>query len=168
MEQENQLNKGLGGNNTTPSVQDTKQVNTDDKGERTGNASTIDIINSVATAAVELKKSGLTDDVTNLYHDCAKFRGQTKAIKAMSKVQLANIVAKFQICQQFLTSSFNERNNALQKYYKVLDDAVKSGDRELIILAMGNISNIVTSSPLTELQELCKRFDDPKRPLLDF
>lgn len=136
--------------------------------EEDGEPSPIDVINSVANGLVELKKSGLTDDVTNMYRECVRFSGQTKAIEAMSKVKLEEMAYKFEICQKFITSSFNERNGALQKDYKVLDDAVKRGDRELIIAAMGNISSIVTTSPLSDLQELCKRFDDPTSALLDF
>ena len=91
-----------------------------------------------------------------------------KQIKAQTDVQLANTIAKYKVCHEFLESTFGERHEALQKHYDVLDNAVASGDRDLILAALHGISDIVTTSPLSELQRLAEVFDDPSVPLLDF
>lgn len=110
----------------------------------------------------------LVQNVGGMYNQCMQLREHRKEVEAMSKVELARTVAKYKVAQQFITESFAERNRALQQDYKVLDDAIKRGDREMIIAAMGKIGDIVTTSPLAELQELCERFDDPEDSLLDF
>lgn len=83
-------------------------------------------------------------------------------------MKLAGIVAKYKTAEKFITSSFSERNDALKNNYAVLDDAVRKGDKELIISAMANISGIVTTSPLKDLEKLCESFNDSLDGLLDF
>ena len=95
-------------------------------------------------------------------------REHRKEVEALTQVKLAGIVAKYKTAEKFITSSFSERNDALKNYYAVLDDAVRKGDRELIISAMANISGIVTTSPLKDLEKLCESFNDSLDGLLDF
>ena len=54
------------------------------------------------------------------------------------------------------------------KYQGRTDMAMESGDRELILASMQGISNIVTKSPLDELEQFAKVFNNPDLPLLDF
>lgn len=110
----------------------------------------------------------LAQNVGSMYNDMLQLHEKRKTVEAISQVKLANTVAKYKVAQQFITESFGERNSALQQDYKVLDDAIAKGDREMIIAAMSKIGDIVTSSPLAELQELLVRFDDPDDSLLDF
>ena len=110
----------------------------------------------------------LAKNIGGLYSDCVKLREHRKEVEALTQVKLAGIVAKYKTAEKFITSSFSERNGALQNYYAVLDDAVRKGDRDLIISAMANISGIVTTSPLKDLEKLCESFDDSLDNLLDF
>lgn len=110
----------------------------------------------------------LAQNVGSMYSDMMQLHERTKSIEAISQVKLAGIVAKYKVAEQFLTNSFGERNEALQQDYKVLNDAIAKGDREMIISAMSHIGGIVTSSPLGELNELLERFDDPDDSMLDF
>ena len=107
-------------------------------------------------------------NIANLYTQCQAFKARTEQAKASSNVQMANTIAKYKVCQQFLESTFGERNGALQKHYELLDKAMESGDRELILASMQGISNIVTKSPLDELEQFAKVFNNPDLPLLDF
>jgi len=110
----------------------------------------------------------LAQNIGGLYSDCVKLREHRKEVEALTQVKLAGIVAKYKTAELFITSSFSERNDALKNYYAVLDDAVRKGDRELIISAMANISGIVTTSPLKDLEKLCESFNDSLDNLLDF
>ena len=86
----------------------------------------------------------------------------------MTQEKLVRTIAKYKTAEKFITSSFAERNGPLQNYYSVLDDAVRKGDKELIIAAMSNISGIVTTSPLKDLEKLCQSFDESLDNMLDF
>lgn len=110
----------------------------------------------------------MAQNITDVYGRCMELRERRKTVEAMTQAKLANTVAKFKIAQDAMTHVFGERNSALQKDYEVLDKAIALGDREMIIQAMGRIGDIVTTSPLNEIKELCERFDDPDDSLLDF
>jgi hypothetical protein len=120
--------------------------------------------------ATDRLSQGLTlaQNVGSMYNDMLQLRERRKSVEAISKVKLADTVAKYKVAEQFLTNSFGERNEALQQDYKVLNDAIAKGDREMIISAMSHIGGIVTSSPLGELNQLLERFDDPDDSMLDF
>lgn len=104
----------------------------------------------------------------NLYSQCMQVEQKTEQIRMWSEVQIAKTVAKYRSCQEFLNFTFGERDKALTKHYGVLDKAVESGDRELIIAALKGISGIVTSSPLSDFDEFVKLYEDTTQPLLDF
>lgn len=106
----------------------------------------------------------LVQNITSVY----SLHEHRKEVEALTREQLARTVAKYKTAEKFITSSFSERNGVLQNYYSVLDDAVRKGDRELIISAMANISGIVTTSPLKDLGKLCESFDASLDKLLDF
>ena len=110
----------------------------------------------------------LAQNIVGLYSDCIKLREHRKEVEALTQVKLAGIVAKYKTAEKFITSSFSERKDALKNNYAVLDDAVRKGDKELIISAMANISGIVTTSPLKDLEKLCESFNDSLDGLLDF
>ena len=64
---------------------------------------------------------------------------------------------------------FGEREQALNKHYAVLDNAMQTGDREMVIVALQGISSIVVSNPLEQFTEMVKALEDPKAVLeLDF
>lgn len=107
-------------------------------------------------------------NLASVYSQCVEMNAKTQQVNAWSQTQIANTIAKYKVCEDFLTKSFGERNGALQKHYDILDEAVNKGDREMIIAALQNISSIVTTSPLQDLQKFTELFNDPDQALLDF
>ena len=107
-------------------------------------------------------------NIANLYTQCQAFIARTEQVKAWSNVQMANTIAKYKVCQQFLESTFGERNGALQRHYALMDKAMESRDHELILASLQGISSIVTKSPLDELEKFAELFNNPDVPLLDF
>lgn len=107
-------------------------------------------------------------NVADVYAKCTQLHEHRKEVEAMTQMELAKTIAKYKATEQFMTETFSERREALHQDYKVLDDAIAKGDREMIIAAMSKIGDIVTTSPLADLEALSKRFDDPDDSLLDF
>ena len=84
------------------------------------------------------------------------------------QVEIAKTVAKFKTAQDFMEKTFGERDKALSKHYDLLDDAIKSNDRDMILAALHGISSIVTKSPLDDFEKFVELYNDTSQPLLDF
>ncbi len=109
----------------------------------------------------------LAQNVSDVYRDCLSLHEHRKELECMTQAQIVKTAAKLKATETFMNNTFAERNGALQEHYKVLDDALKKGDRELIIAAMSSIGGIVTKSPLADIEKLCENFDDSIDDLLD-
>ena len=129
----------------------------------------VSLVQEVNLAAQQLNEGiSMVQNVAGLYTQCVQLQEHTKQIEAMSRVQLAQTVAKYKATELFLTSTFEERGEVLRQHYKVLDHALASGDKELIIRAMSEISGVVTTSPLKDLEKLCENFDESLDELMDW
>ena len=125
----------------------------------------VSLVQEVNLAAQQLNEGiSMVQNVAGLY----TLQEHTKQVEAMSRVQLAQTVAKYKATELFLTSTFEERGEVLRQHYKVLDHALASGDKELIIRAMSEISGVVTTSPLKDLEKLCENFDESLDELMDW
>ncbi len=115
------------------------------------------------THALDIMQSAV-----DLYSQCKIVEEKTEQIRMWSEVKIAETVAKYRSCQEFLNYTFGERDKALSKHYNLLDKAVEDGDKELIVEALRGISGIVTSSPLSDFEAFAKLYEDTSQPLLDF
>lgn len=129
----------------------------------------VSLVQEVNLATQQLNEGiSMVQNVVGLYTQCVQLQEHTKQVEAMSRVQLAQTVAKYKATELFLTSTFEERGEVLRQHYKVLDHALASGDKELIIRAMSEISGVVTISPLKDLEKLCENFDESLDELMDW
>lgn len=104
----------------------------------------------------------------DLFGQCVIVHEQTKQLEAWSTAKIAETAAKFKTCQNFLDRTFGERETALSHHYALLDKAVLSNDKELVLAALKGISEIVTKSPLEDFEQFVKLYEDTSMPLLDF
>ncbi len=110
----------------------------------------------------------LMQSAVDLYSQCKMVEEKTEQVRMWSEVKIAETVAKYRSCQEFLNYTFGERDKALSKHYDLLDKAVEDGNKELIVEALHGISGIVTASPLSKFEEFVKLYEDTSQPLLDF
>jgi hypothetical protein len=108
------------------------------------------------------------DHLSQIYQQSMQLKRDVAAINAWTDVELARIVAKYKSCEAFLNKTFGEREKTLNKLYNALDVAIESNNREAIIGAMKGMSEIVTSSPLSDLEKFAEIYNDTSQPLLDF
>lgn len=127
-------------------------------------------LRELVSGAVQTAQMGMDTirEVSSLYSRCVELHEHTKQVEAMTKVKLANTIAKFKVCQDALEKTFSERDKSLSAFYKALDKGIESGNQDLILQAMTNISGVVTKSPLSDIKDLCAQFDDEDDDLLDF
>lgn len=108
------------------------------------------------------------DHLSQIYQQSVQLKRDVAAINAWTDVELAKIAAKYKSCEAFLNKTFGEREKTLNKLYNALDVAIESNNREAIIGAMKGMSEIVTSSPLSDLEKFAEIYNDTSQPLLDF
>lgn len=114
------------------------------------------------------KTLDLSHKIADVYSESQRLNAQIEFTKENTKVQLANIAAKYLTAKNVIEEIFAERKGALSAHYKVLDEGIRSGDKDLIVKAMREISNVVVSSPLEDLNSFIERYNDTSQPLLDF
>lgn len=107
-------------------------------------------------------------NIANMYKECVLAEERTKQMQVWGQVEIAKTVAKFKTAQDFMEKTFGERDKALSKHYDLLDDAIKSNDRDMILAALHGISSIVTKSPLDDFEKFVELYNDTSQPLLDF
>lgn len=110
----------------------------------------------------------ITNNIATVYNNSLQVERDVAAVKAWSEVKLAEVAAKYKLCENFLNQTFSERDKALSKHYELLDKALETNNKDAIILAMQGISSIVTSSPLSDLEKFAQLYNDTSMPLLDF
>ena len=125
-----------------------------------------DMIECVSNVAITA--GNVVRDIGNFYTQCTEMKERTKQLEMMTNLELAKITARYKATEEFLTETFKERREALHKNYDIIDRAIESNDREMIIVALQNISGIVTSSPLKDLEKFAELYNDTSKQLLDF
>lgn len=112
---------------------------------------------------------GVTDKALDVWNESQRIKQNIAAIEAVKEVELQKIVAKFELCKEMLTQTFGQRQQGLNVHYKMLDQALASNDRTLIIESLRGISTIVASNPLEDFTKFIEAWDDKEKPLeLDF
>lgn len=110
----------------------------------------------------------ISSQIIDVYRESQLLAAKVEIVKEYGKIELAKTAAKFQTTKHLIEEVFGERREALSIYYKTLDHAIEMGDNSLIVNAMQQISSIVVSSPLSDIQNFIKVFEDKTQPLLDF
>lgn len=93
------------------------------------------------------------------------------AIRSATDIKLAQISSQYNLCRAMLEQTFKERSQGLNAHYAVLDKAMESGDREMVIHALQGISSIVVSNPIEKFTEMVSSWNsyNKSNPLqLDF
>lgn len=110
----------------------------------------------------------VTTQITDVYRESQQLAAKVEVVKEYGKIELAKTAAKFQTTKSLIEETFGERREALSAYYKVLDSAIENGNEDLILKAMQMIGSVVVTSPLSQIQEFVKAFENKGVPLLDF
>lgn len=119
---------------------------------------------------IDFAQEGLThvERIKDFYLECKQIDAKVEVVKEMAKVEIAKIAYRYKAQEIFLKEVFTQRSEALAKIYDALDYGVASGNTAVIVAAMQEISGIVTSSPLEDLERFAALYEDTSQPLLDF
>lgn len=135
--------------------------------------SKVEYIQSLSTAIstnaeVISKTIDLASQITDVYAESQRLNAQVEITRERNKLEIARITAKFLTTKQLIEETFRERHLALNASYEVLQKGMNDNNVDLILAAMREIGAVVISSPLNDLKEFAKAFNDKSQPLLDF
>lgn len=92
----------------------------------------------------------------NLRRDLAK-------IEAMRDVVLTEITKRYELYHRVFDRIFDERKEAIDRHFDIIDRGIAANDKELIIQGLQGLSTIVSSSPFANLQELSKLLESGRK-----
>lgn len=127
---------------------------------------TTERINQLAQSGNEMLST--FERIMSIRRDCEVMAQKTEQVKMITQERIINTLAIFKQNQDVLEKVFGERDRVLSKCYEVLDKALATDDRQLLLESMEKISKVVTTSPLAEIESLSKKYDDTSQPLLDY
>lgn len=107
----------------------------------------------------------------DLYRQSLEIQRDITKIRACSLVEIKRITEKYNIGHHLIEKVYDERKEALNKHYDLLDKAMATNNKEVLIMTLQNISGIVTSKPFDSFNEILKNWDtynDDNPLLLDF
>lgn len=112
---------------------------------------------------------GTASKIADAYLESKRINANIKALRTATSAVVSMHASQLAHARECLTLVFAERSTALNKHYDVLERALKSNDRELILASLQGISSIVVANPLDKVGEYIKALNNPKAPLqLDF
>ena len=101
------------------------------------------------------------EDVKRLFEmllECKKESEKTKRTSkkydSIKEVMIQEITGKYNFYEFLFSKIFAERQETLKKDFQIIDEGMKRNDRELIATGVSGLSQLVTSSPFTDLDKL--------------
>jgi len=79
---------------------------------------------------------------------------ESKRYDSMKEVMIEEITGKYKFYESLFSKIFAERQETIKKDFEIIDEGMKRNDRELITVGVTGLSQIVTSSPFTDLEKL--------------
>lgn len=117
------------------------------------------------TAGGVLQASDAFENIVKAWSDykstAAIEETKREGIRAWRDVQVALIEKNTEILKGYLFHSFSERRIVIDRFFVELDRGIKSGNVEMVSMAMGSIVSIVKQSPLAGARQMIDDLNNP-------
>lgn len=111
----------------------------------------------------------LANNIVNVYQRSLEIDRDIQMIHATKDVELKKLAAQYELCKEVIQGTFGQREKGLQAHYQVLERALESNDREMIVASLKGISSIVVTNPLESFSNFIEAWNNKDKPLeLDF
>ena len=81
---------------------------------------------------------------------------EIKKYESMKDVMIQEITGKYSFYEFFFSKIFAERQETIKKDFQIIDEGMKRNDRDLISTGVAGLSQLVASSPFTDIEKLRK------------
>ena len=102
-----------------------------------------------------------TEEIPRLFEmllDCQKeseiTKRELKKYDSMKDVMIREITGKYSFYEFFFSKIFAERQEVIRKDFDIIDQGIKQNNRDLIATGVSGLSQVVASSPFTDLEKL--------------
>lgn len=113
--------------------------------------------------------SCLGQKMCDAWMESKRINANIKALRIQTNAEVQKHAQSMKAAREIIATVYGERAKALNAHYAVLDKAMQSNDRELIIHSLQNISSIVVANPLDQILKCINMLDNPNQKLqLDF
>ena len=79
---------------------------------------------------------------------------EVKKYDAMKEVMIQEITSKYAFYEFLFSKIFAERAEAIKKDFDIIDRGMKQNNRNLVTAGVSGLSQIVASSPITDMEKL--------------
>jgi hypothetical protein len=79
---------------------------------------------------------------------------EIKKYDSMKDVMIQEITGKYAFYESLFSKIFNERREAIQKDFQIIDEGMKNNDHDLIASGVAGLSQVVASSPIADMDKL--------------
>ena len=79
---------------------------------------------------------------------------EVKKYESMKEVMIQEITGKYNFYEFFFSKIFAERDQAIRKDFQIIDEGMRKNNRDLIATGVTGLSQLVASSPFTDLEKL--------------
>lgn len=103
--------------------------------------------------------AGVTNSLVELKHQQVKNNYELEKLKTKSIVELEKISQKYDLLRTVCYGIFTEREKVLNKDFELIDKGLKENNFELVTSGMKNLTEVVTKSPLSDINTFSKLLD---------
>ena len=100
-------------------------------------------------------------DAERAFQILSEFRQDKKLAKhdrakaeAKKELALAEITRKYDFYEKLFAAVFAERKAITEGFFRVIDQGIREKNNDLVLAGLSSLSNMVASSPLTNLESL--------------
>ena len=102
-------------------------------------------------------------EIPKLFDMLVKCRKETEITKreekkydAIKEVMIREITGKYSFYEFIFSRIFAERKEAIKKDFQIIDEGMKKNNRDLLAAGVSGLSQIVSTSPITDLDKLSR------------
>jgi hypothetical protein len=79
---------------------------------------------------------------------------EIKKFDSIKEVMIQEITGKYAFYEFLFSKIFDERKEAIQKDFQIIDEGIKKNNRDLIATGVSGLSQVVASSPIADMDKL--------------
>ncbi len=111
--------------------------------------------NTISTSAEALNVvSQFCDLISNAIKTCESEQTKREAIRAKRDIELEKIHQTADIIKTYLNRTFDERANIFNKQFEIVDEALRTGNIQMLELGLTHIHALAAQSPFKNLSDL--------------
>lgn len=99
------------------------------------------------------------ETLMEVYKEGKKTDLEIEELRMKKEILLAEIEKKHDLYNKIFTEIFVERRMAIQKYFEIIDKGLAENNRELISIGLSHLSQVVTTSPFSDINSLSKKLE---------